>query len=423
LINPEDINDYVDRGGYGGFANALRMSPEEVEEEVIRSGLREETGIGLSSAGRWRYCREVDGKEKYLIAHAASADPVAMTEQALLEGDPHAILEGMLIAAYGAGANHGIVYVGSRYSMALSLFEIAHRQMEAAGYLGDGIQGSEFSFHVHFITAAGPVAYGDTEKLIAALEGRRPTACHGTGVFGETGYRGLPTVIHTVESLSRLSDVFLRGADGYAGLGANGHQGTKTLTLAGRVRRTGLIEIPMGTSLHDIIHDIGGGVPEGETFKAVQVGGPTGGWLSADALDIPIDDQTMAAEGITLGTGSLAVVTQGACAVDLARQALMYARTESCGHCLFCREGTRQMARILSDLCEGRSEPEDLDLLLVLAEGIKLNSSCSLGRTAPNAFLSLLRLFREEYEVHMKEKRCSVGICSNISGGNAAPIT
>jgi NADH-quinone oxidoreductase subunit F len=420
LIDPEDINDYLTQGGYSGLARALRMTPDEVEAEVSRSGLEDDDGSVLSLERRWRLCRGTPGKERYLIGHGAPSDPVSLTERSLLEGDPHAVLEGMLIAAYVAGASRGILYVDSRFSLAFSRLRMALRHMEAYGYLGVGILGSEFSFHIRLSPAAGPLACGEAAELISALEGRRPMGYRIPANSVKAGFLGHPTVIHPVETLARLSAIFEKGADWYAGLGLNGHQGTKIFTLAGRVRRPGLVEVQLGTPLRDMIDDIGGGIPDGETFKAVQVGGPTGGWLSTEGLDIPLDVQTLAVAGVKLGSGSLVVAGKCACAVDLARQALVYARTESCGHCLFCREGTRQMAEILADISEGRSKPEDLDMLMELSEGLKLGSSCCQGRTAPDAFLTTLRYFRKEYEAHLKEKRCPAGVCRKLTSDTVA---
>jgi NADH:ubiquinone oxidoreductase subunit F (NADH-binding) len=265
--------------------------------------------------------------------------------------------------------------------------------------------------------AAGSLDCGDSTKVLPALEGRRPANCSRSNFPTESGFLGLPTVIHGVETLARLSSILEKGADWYRGLGLNGRAGTKTFTLTGRVRRPGLIEVPLGVSLREIIYDLGGGLPKDGTFKAVQVGGPTGGWLSAAGLDVPLDYETLATTGGFPGSGTLEVADQSACAVDLARQALWFAQKESCGQCLFCREGTRQMAEILTEIIEGRSRSGDLDLLMDLGEGLKLGSSCSLGRTAPDAFLTTFRHFPEEYQAHIRKKRCLAGVCRPSSGG------
>ncbi|MBI5584913.1 MAG: NAD(P)H-dependent oxidoreductase subunit E [Deltaproteobacteria bacterium] len=421
-IDPEDINTYIARGGYGGLARALRMRPEDVEEEVRRSGLREENGSGLSLPAGWRVCREAPGKEKYVIGQGTVIDPQALTEVTLLESDPHAVLEGLLIAAYASGASRGIMVVDSGLPSAGSRLEKAFRQIADSPYLGDRILGSDFSFQIQISPVPGPLSCGDPAQVLPALEGRRPTACGRSNFSTASGFLGFPTVCQGVETLARLSGILERGADWYRGLGLNGCAGTKTCTLIGAIKRAGLIEVPWGTSLRTIINDIGGGLPGEGKMKALQVGGPLGGWLPASELDILVAPDTLIAAGITLGSGTLNVSDQTACAVDLARKALEFAREESCGQCLFCREGTRQMEEILTDITEGRSRPEDLDLLLDLGEGLKLGSSCSLGRTAPDAFLTTFRHFPEEYETHIREKRCRAGVCRPLSGGTSERV-
>jgi NADH:ubiquinone oxidoreductase subunit F (NADH-binding) len=278
--------------------------------------------------------------------------------------------------------------------------------MQAAGYAGAGILGSDFNFKVDVKLVPGPVPWGAGSRLTAALEGRRSVPCGQPA-----GLHGFPTVVHAPETLGQLPAIIRRGADGYAGLGVNGHKGIRLISLSGAVRKAGYYDVPMGTALRDIVNGFGNGVPDGETLKAVQVGGPTGGWIPAQALDIPLDPQALNTAGASLGPGMVTVVTQDACAPDLACQALVYASGQSCGHCLFCREGTRQMAEILTDIINGGSRPEDLDVLAELAEGVKLNSACRLGRTAPDAYLSTMRYFPEEYDAHMKTKRCPAGAC------------
>lgn len=410
-IDPEKIGDYIDRGGYGGLDKALAAIPNEIETTIRQSGLSEEENLGLSYEHRWRLCRQSPGKEKYLIGHAAGIDPVSLVECALLENDPHSVLEGMLIAGYAAGASRGILYVDGRRSLTLFRLRAALDQMQGSGYLGNGIRGSDFSFHIQLIPAIGPLPCGEAQSVIPALEGKRPENCIGSGGLQQPMLHGLPAVIHSVETLARLSAIMNKGPDWYAGLGLRGHKGTKMVTLSGCIRQPGLVEVPLGISLREIIEDIGEGVSEGQTFKAVQVGGPTGGWLAVDDLDILLGCQPLAAAGTHLGSGSLVVAASGACAVDLARQALLFASILSCGHCNFCREGTRQMSEILHNIIRGRSKPEELELLVDLSEGLQLGSSCSLGRTAPDAFLTTFNRFRKEYETHMKKSDCLSGFC------------
>jgi NADH:ubiquinone oxidoreductase subunit F (NADH-binding) len=420
-VNPEEIGDYLHREGYSGLEKALAGTPEEVEAVVIRSGLEEPQCCGLSWDQQWNRCRQSNEKGSCLIGHATGADPLSLVECTLIEKDPHGILEGMLIAGYAAGVGLGILYVDRRRPLALSRLQRALDQMQASGYLGDGIRGSGFNFHIQLIPAAGPLPYGEVQWVIAALEGRRP---HGTLILSDRGkllLHGHPAVIHSVETLAKLPAILHKGADWYAGLGINGHKGTGMITLAGCIRRPGLAEIPLGIPLRKIIADIGGGVPEDKACKAVQVGGPTGEWLAAEDLDIPFGFHTLAASGTRLGSGSLVVAADDTCAVDLARRALLFATLQSCGHCNFCREGTRQMSQILHEIIQGRSKPGDLELLEDLAAGLQLGSACGLGQSAAGPFLSTFNRFRNEYELHVKENRCLSGFCQQADEDSAIP--
>ena len=400
------LDAYLADGGFEGLSKALRLSPEALEADIQHAGLGEGDGMDPPLNDRWRHCRQSRADRKFMIVHAAAAEAGAPDLGYLMGGHLYPVLEGMLIAAYAAGAGHGILCIDSRYADARPVLERACQQMQEAGYVGTGILGSDFNFKVDVKLVPGPVPWGAGSRLIAALEGRRIVPCGQPAAL-----HGFPTNIHAPETLRQLSAIIRRGADWYAGLGVNGHKGMRLITLGGAVRKAGYYDVPMGTALRDIVNGFGNGVPDGETLKAVQVGGPTGGWIPAQALDIPLDPQALNTAGASLGPGMVTVVTQDACAPDLARQALVYASEQSCGHCLFCREGTRQMAQILTDITNGVSQPEDLDVLAELAEGVKLNSACRLGRTAPNAFLSTLRYFSEEYDAHLKEKCCPAGVC------------
>lgn len=420
-INPEEIGDYIHREGYSGLEKALAGTPEEVEAVVMRSGLEEPQCCGLSWDQQWNRCRQSMEKESCLIGHATGADPLSLVECTLLEMDPHGILEGMLIAGYAAGVSLGILYVDRRRTLALSRLQRALDQMQVSGYLGDGIRGSGFNFHIQLIPAAGPLPCGEAQRVIAALEGRRPYGTPKLAGRGKLMLHGHPAVIHSVETLAKLPAILHKGADWYAGLGISGHKGTRMITLAGCIRRPGLAEVPSGIPLEKIIADIGGGVPEKKAFKAVQVGGPTGEWLSAEDLDIPFGLHTPAASGAYLGSGSLVVAADDACAVDLARRALLFATMQSCGHCNFCREGTRQMFQILHEIIQGRSKPGDLELLEDLAAGLQLGSACGLGQSAAGPFLSTFSRFRKEYELHVKENRCLSGFCQQADKNSAIP--
>jgi NADH:ubiquinone oxidoreductase subunit F (NADH-binding) len=422
-INPEEIGDYIHREGYSGLEKALAGTPEEVEAVVIRSGLEEPECCGLAWDQQWKRCRQSNGKKSCVIGHATGADPLSLVECTLLEKDPHGILEGMLIAGYAAGVSLGILYVDRRRPLDLARLQRALDQMQASGYLGDGIRGSGFNFHIQLIAAPGPLPCGEAQRVIAVLEGRRPDCTMGLSDRGKPVLHGHPAAIHPLETLAKLPAILNKGADWYAGLGISGHKGTKMITLAGCIRRPGLAEVPLGIPLRKIIADIGGGVPEDKACKAVQVGGPTGEWLAVEDLNIPFGFQTLAASETRLGSGSLVVAADDACAVDLARRALLFATMQSCGHCNFCREGTRQMYQILHEIIQGRSKPGDLELLQDLAAGLQLGSSCSHGRSAADPFLSTFSRFREEYELHVKEKRCLSGFCQKADKDPAIPDT
>lgn len=400
------LDECLADGVFQGLSKALHLTPEDLEDEIYRSGIEEIDGADYSLVQRWQQCRVSAGEKKCLIVHAAAAEPFALDVHYLMEGNLFPVLDGMLIAAFVAGASHGIVCIDSQYAKNLPSMDAACSQMKDAGYVGTGILGSTFNFDLRFQVVDGSMLWGDDRKLIAALEGRRVTDCGDRATL-----YGCPAVFHSLEVLRHLPAIVINGADWYASLGVNGYPGTQIITLIGDVKKTGRYEIPMGTPLREIVDAFGGGVTEGKMLKAVQIGGPTGGWIAADSLDVSLDRQSLIDAGVPLGPGIVNVATQDACALDLARQAVVYAKEQSCGHCLFCREGTRQMAQILTDITNGVSRPEDLDVLAELAEGVKLNSACRLGRTAPDAFLSTLHHFPDEYDAHLKEKRCPAGVC------------
>lgn len=411
IVNPEAIADYVRLGGYSGLEKALAEAPEAAAAVAVQSGLREEDGIGISWDQQWKHCRQSREKPPYVIARAAGVPPFSLAESTLLENDPHTVLEGMLIAGYAAGASCGILYVDSCRTLALSRLESALGQMQKEGYLGTGIRGFDFNFKIQVVPALGPLPCGEIHGVIPALEGRRPDGCPGRPDAKIPMLQGRPALVHSVETLAKLPAILSKGADWYAGLGMGDFRGTQVVALAGCIQQPGLAEVPSGIPVRHIIEEIGGGIPEGFAVKAVQIGGPTGGWIAAEDLDIPLSRHIKATSGVRLDSGSIVVAATDACAVDLARQALLFASEASCGHCNFCREGTRQMAEILQDIILGRSIPGDLELLEDLSEGLKLGSACSLGRRAPDAFLTTVARFREEYETHVKEKRCLTGGC------------
>jgi NADH-quinone oxidoreductase subunit F len=413
-IDPGNINHYIANNGYSGLVRALEMTPEEVIEEVSQSGLRGRGGAGFPTGDKWRIGRDAPGSEKYLICNADDGAPGAKIGRSLLEGDPHSVLEGMLIGAYAVGATQGYIYIPAEYTLAIARLKTALEQMGDYGLLGDNILGSSFSFHIAVKEGASAFICGEETALIRSLEGKRGMPYPRPPFPATSGLMGKPTIVNNVETWADVSAILPKGAAWYAGYGTEQSKGTKIFALAGKVMRTGLIEVPMGITLRQIVYDIGGGIPEGKEFKAAQIGGPTGGYLSASALDLSIDYESLTDAGSIMGSGGVIVADSDTCMVDLAKKSLSFAQAESCGECVFCREGTTQMLEILTDITEGRSKPEDLDLLLELGEGAKLGSLCALGRTAPNPVLTTIGNFREEYEAHIKRKQCPAKVCPKL---------
>jgi NADH-quinone oxidoreductase subunit F len=410
-IDPGNINDSIGSGGYSGLVRALKMAPEEVIEEVGRSGLRERGGDGFPAGKKWRLSFDAPGSEKVVICNAAEGDPDSLTARTLLEGDPHSVLEGMVIGAYATGAGLGYVFVNAEDGPAIVRLKSALKQAEDHRFLGDHILDSNVNFHVDVREAPGKLACSDETFLINAIEGKQtmPFVCSSRPPI--SGLGGKPTLIHQAETWAHVSAVMEKGAEWYAGFGTEQSRGTKVFSLSGKVMRPGLIEVPMGTPLREIVYDIGGGIPDGKALKAMQIGGPTGGYLPASSLDLPIDYEHLSAAGTVMGSGSILVIDGDACIVDQAKCSLSFIQNESCGKCVFCREGTMQMTEILTDITEGRGKAQDIDLLLELGEGLKLGSQCDLGRTAPNPVLTAIRYFREELEAHIKDRKCQARVC------------
>lgn len=413
-IDPGNINDYIDRGGYSGLVRALKMAREEVIEEVDRSGLRERGGDGFPAGEKWRLSFNAPGTEKYVICHAAEGDPNSFTARTLLEGDPHSVLEGMVIGAYATGASLGWIYINAEYGLAINRLKTALKQAEDRRFLGEHLLDSNVGFRIEVKEGTAKLACSDETFLINAIEGKQtmPFVCSSRPpIFG---LGGKPTLIHQAETWAHVSAVMEKGAEWYAGFGTEQSRGTKVLSLSGKVIHPGLIEVPMGISLREIVYDIGGGLPDGKPLKAIQVGGPTGGYLPASSLDLPIDEEHLSAAGTLMGSGSILVIDGDACIVDQAKCSLSFIQNESCGKCVFCREGTMQMTEILTDMIEGRGKAHDLDLLLELGEGLKLGSQCDLGRAAANPALTAIRYFHEELEAHIKERKCPTRVCKTL---------
>ncbi len=412
IIDPDDLDQYLARDGYRGFEKCLTMSWQEVVDTVKRSGLRGRGGAGFPTWRKWATCREQQSDERYLICNADEGDPGAFMNRSLIEGDPHAVLEGMLIAGYAIGATHGYVYIRAEYPLAIKRLKKAMTQMREVGLLGEKILGSDFSFDIKIKEGAGAFVCGEETALIASIEGKRGMPRTRPPFPAVAGLRGKPTIINNTETLGTLPNIIRNGAEWYAGYGTETSKGTKTFSLVGKVRRTGLIEVPLGMTLRQVIFDIGGGTQK--PFKAVQSGGPSGGCLSEEFLDLPIDYEHLAEAGAIMGSGGLIVVDAGTCIVDMAKYFMTFTQRESCGKCVPCRVGTRHMVEILERVCDGKAEASDLDKLEKLGKTVKNGSLCALGSSAPNPALTTLKYFRPEFIAHVKDHRCPAVTCKNL---------
>jgi NADH:ubiquinone oxidoreductase subunit F (NADH-binding)/NAD-dependent dihydropyrimidine dehydrogenase PreA subunit/(2Fe-2S) ferredoxin len=412
IIDPENIGHYLANDGYLGLRAALGKIPENVIAEVEEAGLRGRGGAGFTTAQKWKFCRNTKSDTKYMICNADEGDPGAFMNRSLIEGDPHAVLEGLLIAAYAIGASHGYVYIRAEYPLAVERLKKAVEQMRHNRLLGRNIMNSGFDFDITIKEGAGAFVCGEETALISSIEGERGMPRSRPPYPAVSGLYGKPTVINNVETLGTLPAIMRKGAKWYAKHGTEKSKGTKTFSLVGKVARTGLIEVPMGTSLREIIFDIGGG-PLKE-FKAVQTGGPSGGCLPEKFLDMPVEYESLASVGSIMGSGGLIVMDEDTCVVDVAKYFLGFTQAESCGKCNPCRIGTRQMAEILDAISRGEATEEDLDRLESLGRTIRNTSLCGLGQTAPNPVLTTLRYFRDEYLAHVNEKRCDAIVCNEL---------
>jgi len=412
IIDPDDLDHYLARDGYLGLEKALSMSWSDVLDIIKRSGLRGRGGAGFPTWRKWLTCRETPSDERYLICNADEGDPGAFMNRSLIEGDPHALLEGMLVAAYAIGASKGYIYIRAEYPLAIRRLKKALVDMREAGLLGKDILGSEFSFDIRIKEGAGAFVCGEETALIASIEGKRGMPRTRPPFPAVSGLHGKPTIINNVETLGTLPHIMRNGAEWYAGSGTETSKGTKTFSLVGKVRRTGLIEVPLGMTLREVVFDIGGGTLK--PFKAVQTGGPSGGCLSEEFLDTPIDYEHLAAAGSIMGSGGLIVVDTDTCIVDTAKYFLGFTQKESCGKCVPCRVGTRHMVKLLEKICGGRGELADLDKLEKLGRTIKSGSLCGLGATAPNPALTSLKYFRSEFIAHVKDKKCPAVVCKSL---------
>jgi NADH:ubiquinone oxidoreductase subunit F (NADH-binding)/(2Fe-2S) ferredoxin len=414
LIDPEEITHYLAQGGYGGLHRALQMRPDEVIKEVKDSGLRGRGGAGFPTGMKWEFAHKAPGQIKYIICNADEGDPGAFMDRSLLEGDPHAVLEGILIAAYAIGCHEGYIYIRAEYPLAIKRLEKALEQMKQYGLLGENIMGSRFAFQIHINEGAGAFVCGEETALMASIAGGRGMPRSRPPFPAIKGLWGKPTTINNVETYANVSAILSHGAAWFAGYGTEKSKGTKTFSLAGKIQRTGLIEVPMGITLREIINDIGGGVPKGKTLKAVQTGGPSGGCIPAELVDIPVDYESLASVGSIMGSGGMVVMDEDTCMVDITRYFSAFTADESCGKCMPCRLGTRQTLEILNDITAGRSTPEDLAALEEVNEAVQKGSLCGLGQTAPNPVRTTLRYFRPEYERHILDKKCPAGVCKAL---------
>ncbi|MBM3129025.1 MAG: NADH-quinone oxidoreductase subunit NuoF [Chloroflexi bacterium] len=414
-LDPRKIEDAIEKGAYVAAVNGLHhRKPEDIIEQVIAAGLRGRGGAGFSTGVKWDLCRKAPGNEKYVICNADEGDPGAFMDRALLEGDPHRVVEGMIIAAFAIGAHHGFVYVRAEYPIAVDHVNIAIGQAREYGLLGENIAGSGFAFDIVVRMGAGAFVCGEETALIASLEGKRGMPNPRPPYPAQKGYRGKPTNINNVETFANVPLIMQMGAPEYSTIGTEKSKGTKIFALAGKVNNTGLVEVPMGTTLGEIVFEIGGGIPGAKPFKAAQMGGPSGGCIPAQFLEHPIDYDTVEKMGAIMGSGGLIVMDEETCMVDVARYFIDFCQAESCGKCTPCREGTKKLLEILQTICDGKGTEDDLQTLQVLGTYIKRTSLCGLGQTAPNPVLSTLKNFRVEYEEHIRNHKCRAGVCREL---------
>lgn len=415
FIDPKDIRDYIALEGYTSLTKVLfDMMAEEVIEEVRKSGLRGRGGAGFLTGKKWEICRAADSDVKYIICNADEGDPGAYMDRSLLEGNPHSVIEGMIIGAYAIGASEGYIYVRMEYPLAVNNVTIALDQAKKLRLLGDSILGSEFNFDIHIFRGAGAFVSGEETSLMASIEGRRAFPKQRPPFPAQEGLWGKPTNINNVETWANVPLIINKGADWYSDIGTRKSKGTKIFSLVGKINNTGLVEVPMGISLKEIIYDIGGGIKDNKKFKAVQTGGPSGGCIPKEKLDLLIDFDNLTKAGSMMGSGGMIVMDEETCMVDVARYFLNFTQEESCGKCVPCRLGTRQLVEILTRITQGKGEEGDIKKLEDLSKAIKAGSLCGLGQTAPNPVLTTLRYFRDEYEAHIKEKACPALVCKDL---------
>lgn len=414
-IDPEDIHAYINVGGYSGIKKILSgMTPEDVIAEIKASGIRGRGGAGFPTGVKWEACRKAPGDKKYIVCNADEGDPGAFMDRSVIEGNPHSVIEGMMVAAYAIGSDIGYVYIRAEYPAAVDRLKLAMAQCREKGYLGKNLFGSNFSFDLVIKLGAGAFVCGEETALIASIEGERGMPRAKPPFPVQKGLWGKPTVINNVETLSNIPYIIRNGAAWFASIGTEKSKGTKVFALTGKVKNTGLIEVPMGIRLGEIIYDIGGGIIGNKQFKAVQTGGPSGGCIPASLLDTPVDYDSLARVGSIIGSGGMVVLDETDCMVNIARFFLEFTQAESCGKCVPCRIGTKRLLEILDRITKGEGKEGDIELLEALCNDIKLASLCGLGQTAPNPVLSTIRYFRDEYETHIRDKKCPAKVCKDL---------
>ena len=415
VINPENIEEYIGTGGYEALGKVLtEMTPDDVIQVLLDSGLRGRGGAGFPTGLKWKLCKQNDADQKYVCCNADEGDPGAFMDRSVLEGDPHAVLEAMAIAGYAIGANQGYIYVRAEYPIAVERLKIAIKQAREMELLGKNIFGSGFDFDIDLRLGAGAFVCGEETALMTSIEGKRGEPRPRPPFPAQKGLFGKPSILNNVETYANIPQIILNGPEWFASMGTEKSKGTKVFALGGKIHNTGLVEVPMGTTLRTVIEEIGGGIPNGKKFKAAQTGGPSGGCIPAEHFDVPIDYDNLIAIGSMMGSGGLIVMDEDDCMVDIAKFFLEFTVEESCGKCTACRIGTKRMLEILTKITKGQATMEDLDKLEELCYYVKENSACGLGQTAPNPVLSTLRYFRDEYEAHIKEKRCPAGVCKAL---------
>ena len=415
MIDPEKIDEYIGVDGYAALGKVLtEMTPQQVIDEILASGLRGRGGGGFPTGRKWQFAANSVSDQKYVVCNADEGDPGAFMDRSILEGDPHALIEAMAIAGYAIGANEGYVYVRAEYPIAVNRLRIAIEQAREYGLLGDDIFGTGFKFDMHIRLGAGAFVCGEETALLTSIEGNRGEPRPRPPFPAVKGLYGKPTIINNVETYANIAQIILKGADWFASMGTEKSKGTKVFALGGKITNTGLVEIPMGTTLREVVEEIGGGVPNGKKFKAAQTGGPSGGCIPASLIDTPIDYDNLMAIGSMMGSGGLIVMDEDTCMVDIARFFLDFTVDESCGKCTPCRVGTKRLLELLDKIIAGNGELEDLDRMEELCNYIKSASLCGLGQTAPNPVLSTLRYFRDEYVAHIVDKKCPAGVCKNL---------